>query len=203
MSEVDYPERAIRAGVEGSVVAVIAVDPTGAATGCTPIEIDALRFGLEDATCRVWTERARFSPARNASGVAIPGTYRAELNWALAEPEPEPPASTIVSSDPVPEDIDANACISFRQGDSRLNFSYTNSCNQPLSLKVCVRYSSAGCTAESWYTTPIPAYGTVDLVAGDGAINVVHHACTASEEHVWYEADAYFDLPARYICSPR
>ena len=49
VSENDYPARAIRAEVQGSVVVVIAVDPTGAATGCTPIEIDSPGFGLEDA----------------------------------------------------------------------------------------------------------------------------------------------------------
>lgn len=104
VSENDYPARAIRAEVQGSVVVVIAVDPTGAATGCTPIEIESPGFGLEDATCRVWTQRATFSPARNASGVAIPGTYRAELNWALAEPEPAPPAPVIAPANPVARD---------------------------------------------------------------------------------------------------
>lgn len=75
----------------------IAVDPTGAATGCTPIEIETPGFGLEDATCQVWMRRARFSAARNASGVAIPGTYRTRINWAL----PETPAPAIARANPV------------------------------------------------------------------------------------------------------
>ncbi len=98
----DYPRRAVMAEVEGSVVVEIAVDPTGAPTACSPIEIETPGFGLEDATCKIWMQRARFSPARNASGVAIPGTVRAQHNWVLAEHEPEPPAPAIAPANPVP-----------------------------------------------------------------------------------------------------
>jgi Gram-negative bacterial TonB protein C-terminal len=98
----DYPRRAVMAEVEGSVVVEIAVDPTGAPTACTPIEIETPGFGLEDATCKIWMQRARFSPGRNASGVAIPGTVRAQHNWVLAEPEPEPPVPAIARPIPVP-----------------------------------------------------------------------------------------------------
>lgn len=103
--------------------------------------------------------------------------------------------------------FDANTCISFREGDSRFSYSigvtYTNSCNQPLTLKVCAK-TFVDCTAEShWYTTPIPANGSVNLSVDDNAIDVRHMACAASEEHVWLAADPYFDRPARYICSSR
>ena len=105
------------------------------------------------------------------------------------------------------DSFDANTCISFREGDSPHSYSigvtYTNSCNQPLTLKVCAR-TSVDCTAEShWYTTPIAANGSVNLSVDDNAVDIRHRACTASQEHVWFEADPYFNLPARYVCSPR
>jgi hypothetical protein len=216
VSENDYPERAIRAEVQGSVAVVIAVDATGAATGCTPVEIDALRFGLEDATCRVWTERARFSPARNASGVAIPGTYRAELNWVLAEPEPGPPAPAIVPPNqdlnpfrqllgPSPQasaSFNADTCISGRQVGR--DYVFENTCNQPITLQWCPVRPVQDCTAETHYfTIQYSPYSSMNVVVPDGTTRIRHKACAASKEHVWYEADPYFDVPARYICSSR
>jgi len=209
VSENDYPERAIRAEVQGSVAVVIAVDATGAATGCTPVEIDALRFGLEDATCRVWTERARFSPARNASGVAIPGTYRAELNWVLEEPELLPqqddnPFQLLAPSrSQASASFDANTCISGRQVGQ--GWVYENTCNQPITLKWCPVTPGQDCSAETHYSTiqysPGAPYANVRQPYG--TTRLLHRACAAGEYHRWYEADPWFDLPARYICTSR
>lgn len=98
----DYPRQAIMAEVEGSVVVEIAVDPTGAPTDCTPIEIRPPHFGFEKATCKILMQRARFSPARNASGVAIPGTLRVQQDWVIDEQETEQPAPSIAPPNPVP-----------------------------------------------------------------------------------------------------
>jgi TonB family protein len=91
VSEADYPERASARGIGGRVVVDVAVSAEGVATGCTPVEVENPGSGLEEATCRIWTRRARFSAARNGAGVAIAGVYRTRMDWVLTEPPPAPP----------------------------------------------------------------------------------------------------------------
>lgn len=91
VSEADYPARASALGIGGRVVVDVAVSADGVATGCTPVEVENPGSGLEEATCRIWTRRGRFSAARNDAGVAIAGVYRTRMDWVLTEPPPPPP----------------------------------------------------------------------------------------------------------------
>nr|WP_254798089.1 energy transducer TonB [Sphingobium sp. AS12] len=38
---------------------------------------------LDEATCRLLSKRARFKPARNASGTAIPDSYNGRITWRM------------------------------------------------------------------------------------------------------------------------
>lgn len=84
-----YPDRAMRAGIEGRVTVVLELDETGAVVGCTP-QGEQLGYGLEEATCGVLTRRARFRP-RMLDGQGVPGTIRVPILWALPEDAPPPP----------------------------------------------------------------------------------------------------------------
>jgi hypothetical protein len=46
---------------------------------------------LDNATCRLIRSRARFQPARDPAGTAIPGTGRATIDWATIVAGAEPP----------------------------------------------------------------------------------------------------------------
>ena len=78
----DYPAAAMRAGEEGAVAFVLAVGTTGRVENCTVTQSSG-SIALDAATCSIVSRRARFFPARDESGRAIPGTAQAEIKWAL------------------------------------------------------------------------------------------------------------------------
>jgi len=96
--ESDYPPRAQDADVQGNVTVVVQLDETGRPTGCEPANAP-LGFGLEEATCRIFTTRARFSP-RTENGRGVPGSIRMQLAWRLTEPEPAPVTTSAEASGP-------------------------------------------------------------------------------------------------------
>jgi protein TonB len=67
----DYPADAQRNGEEGTVQAELAVDSKGRVTGCTIVRSSG-HASLDETTCSILQRRARFTPARDANGEAIP-----------------------------------------------------------------------------------------------------------------------------------
>lgn len=70
----DYPLAASRAHQQGTVAISLIVDPSGKAVKCDVIGSSGFTL-LDSGTCELALKRARFHPARAASGEAVPGTY--------------------------------------------------------------------------------------------------------------------------------
>ncbi|HET7574981.1 MAG TPA: energy transducer TonB [Sphingomicrobium sp.] len=66
----DYPAAAWTRGEQGSVQAKLDVDERGQVSRCTIVRSSG-HESLDEATCRILEARARFTPARDASGAAI------------------------------------------------------------------------------------------------------------------------------------
>jgi TonB family protein len=78
----DYPESAIRARQQGTVSYQVEIDPTGAARGCR-VTGSSGSAALDEVTCRIIKERARFEPARDLSGDRVASTWASQMRWAL------------------------------------------------------------------------------------------------------------------------
>lgn len=81
-SDEDYPASAIRAGEQGAVRFRLEVGPEGRVTGCT-ITASSGSSALDSTTCRILRSRARFTPARDASGRAIADSVEGAIEWRL------------------------------------------------------------------------------------------------------------------------
>lgn len=78
----DYPPSAIRAGEEGVVGISLQVGADGRAQSCT-VTVPSGHAALDQATCRLYQRRARFTPARDDAGNAIPSTFADRIRWEL------------------------------------------------------------------------------------------------------------------------
>lgn len=78
----DYPKEARRVGAQGDVGFELQVSAEGCPTACTVTQT-SLSPILDQATCRLMMERARFSPAEDSEGHRIPATYRNVFHWSL------------------------------------------------------------------------------------------------------------------------
>ncbi|HEX8527015.1 energy transducer TonB, partial [Allosphingosinicella sp.] len=77
----DYPAPALRSETSGAVEVRLAVDGQGRVTGCE-ITRSAGRV-LDEATCRLLRERARFQPGRDSTGAPVRSTHRTRIEWQL------------------------------------------------------------------------------------------------------------------------
>ena len=85
----DYPARALRGGEQGRVAYRLEISPNGRVSGCT-IRRSSGSTALDDTTCRIVRTRARFAPARDSAGNAVPDARDGEVIWQLGrEPPPE------------------------------------------------------------------------------------------------------------------
>jgi len=82
ISSDDYPAAALRNEEQGSVAFTLDVGPEGRVTACR-IRQSSGSAALDGATCRIMRSRARYRPARNARGDAVPGSDRATVQWVL------------------------------------------------------------------------------------------------------------------------
>ncbi len=79
----DYPRDAIRAGMEGTVIVDLTVSERGTVADCRIVKSSGYRI-LDDTTCRLITERAKFIPEKDSNGIAIKSTYRPPpITWSL------------------------------------------------------------------------------------------------------------------------
>ncbi|VXC56240.1 conserved hypothetical protein [Sphingomonas sp. 8AM] len=78
----NYPPAAIRAGEQGRVVAIVAVDATGHPTACR-IDVSIGSPTLEKGTCALILARGRFTPARDAKDRAIASEVTFPIRWVL------------------------------------------------------------------------------------------------------------------------
>ena len=79
----DYPPSALDNNEQGTVTVNLTIGPSGRVTGCSPS--GSASSTLKNATCRLVTARARFSPAQDASGNPTTSTYSQSIVWRIAE----------------------------------------------------------------------------------------------------------------------
>jgi protein TonB len=82
ISPADYPAAALQARIQGKVDVRLVVGAGGRVTPCI-IKRSSGSAALDDSTCRILRSRARFTPARDASGYPVPGSYDGSVSWTL------------------------------------------------------------------------------------------------------------------------
>jgi protein TonB len=82
VSDSDYPASAIRAEEQGLTVFKLDVGANGRVTNCT-VTSSSGSSALDSATCRIMRSRARFTPAKDTSGNAVPDTTVGRIRWVL------------------------------------------------------------------------------------------------------------------------
>lgn len=87
----DYPPRALRERMEGSVGFQLEVGANGRATDCTITQSSGYAV-LDERTCRSLMRRARFIPALDDEGYPTAGRYVSSVRWTIPR-------------DPVPSDF--------------------------------------------------------------------------------------------------
>jgi TonB family protein len=87
----DYPSDALDKGEQGTVEFLLTIGVDGAPTDCA-VTNSSGSSSLDSASCRIMIERARFKPAKNATGKTVVGTYTGRISWRTEESEPWPAA---------------------------------------------------------------------------------------------------------------
>jgi len=78
--DTDYPIAALRRHEQGTVGYRIDIDATGAVAACTIVQSSG-SASLDSGTCDLFRNRARFTPARDAEGRAVPDYYVGRITW--------------------------------------------------------------------------------------------------------------------------
>src|SRR5438132_14337354 len=76
----EYPQAALDRGEQGAVYFQVVINPEGRVDRCTVLGSSGYH-DLDDATSRLVTLRARFSPAQDDDRKPTYGTYRSGINW--------------------------------------------------------------------------------------------------------------------------
>ncbi len=80
----DYPAEALDRNEQGSVRVRLEIDKRGSVQRCNILSSSG-SGSLDRTTCRIFSQRARFTPARDSNGNAISGTFSQTVTWRLAE----------------------------------------------------------------------------------------------------------------------
>lgn len=80
----DYPSRALREGWSGVTRLHLVIGSDGRVNGCTVVASSG-HDALDAVACEKVSQRARFSPARDASGADRAGTYDSAIHWQINE----------------------------------------------------------------------------------------------------------------------
>jgi len=78
----DYPSADLRNGNQGTTGFQLDVGPDGKVTNCTVTSSSGFP-SLDTKACQMLMRRARFSPAKDASGNGIAQTYRNRVRWQI------------------------------------------------------------------------------------------------------------------------
>lgn len=80
----DYPAEAIRREETGTVAFKLQIDTRGRVSDCA-IEKSSGSASLDRATCTIIRRRARYQPARDPKGRAVPDVATGRIRWVLPE----------------------------------------------------------------------------------------------------------------------
>lgn len=84
LHEHDYPTKMIEEGDAGVVTTHLSVAANGEVSGCKVTETSG-SDALDALTCKIATQRARFTPAQDASGQAVTGDYYVAVGWGTSK----------------------------------------------------------------------------------------------------------------------
>ncbi len=82
ISTEDYPPSSIRAGEQGVVAIALQVDAAGKVTACS-VTASSGHDALDQATCRLYQRRGRFTAALDDAGAPVSATYTDRVRWVL------------------------------------------------------------------------------------------------------------------------
>ncbi|MGZ3173092.1 MAG: energy transducer TonB [Croceibacterium sp.] len=82
MTSDDYPARDLREENEGTAIFRVVVGTNGRVTACETVRSSG-HAGLDAATCKAVTSRARFEPAMDENGDKAVGTYTNSVRWQI------------------------------------------------------------------------------------------------------------------------
>lgn len=78
----DYPSAELRAEHQGIVRFRLDIDSAGRVSSCVVVNSSGFS-GLDEATCKVVSKRARFQPATDANGAISTGSYSGAVRWVV------------------------------------------------------------------------------------------------------------------------
>lgn len=78
----DYPGDLLRQGAMGIVHFRLDVDEKGAVTGCH-VQMSSKPEGFDTVTCKLLSQRAKFTPGHDAKGVSIKSYYVSSARWLI------------------------------------------------------------------------------------------------------------------------
>lgn len=92
----DYPADSLRANEQGSSAFTVTVDTQGRVKDCR-ITGSSGSPRLDETTCRLVTQRARFTPATDSKDNPIEGTYSNRVRWVLPAVTPPEPGRAVTT----------------------------------------------------------------------------------------------------------
>lgn len=92
----DYPTDSLRANEQGSAGFTVTVDTQGRVKDCR-ISASSGSSRLDETTCRLVTQRARFTPATDSKDNPIEGTYANRVRWVLPAVTPPEPGQAVTT----------------------------------------------------------------------------------------------------------
>lgn len=108
----DYPSEAFGQGTSGTVGFRVIVARDGKVSNCQVISGSGSQ-ALDEATCRLVSFRARFTPARDGRGNPVEGAYSNRVRWVLppgSAPRRNPQAGLLIFSALVSPDGKISDC---------------------------------------------------------------------------------------------
>lgn len=82
ISDTDYPKEALKAGLEGDVLASFIVDLKGRVTECKYQTAEGAEL-LGDQSCSLLVERFRYTPARDAERKVVAAEMQQPFYWRI------------------------------------------------------------------------------------------------------------------------
>lgn len=92
----DYPPDSLRANEQGTTGFTVTVDTQGRVNDCR-ISASSGSPRLDETTCRLVTQRARFTPATDSKDNPLEGTYANRVRWVLPAITPPEPGQAVTT----------------------------------------------------------------------------------------------------------
>ena len=148
----DYPAVALRSNVEGTTAFSLSVDEAGTVTDCVVTSTSGSPE-LDATTCRFIQLRARFYPATDEDGNAIPGGYSSRVRWQIPVKNGPQPYGYIVTFEVAENGAVENCTTIEKSGEFEANTPgrdlcttlvklapYTDEAGNPVRRKVTLTY---------------------------------------------------------------